>query len=87
MKIELAQYKPVLGDVKKNLENIVRICRESIKNKNNLIVFPELALSGYLLEDLAFSTGMREIPGELLELSKEISIVIGGVERGSDRYI
>ncbi|MGL4403602.1 MAG: nitrilase-related carbon-nitrogen hydrolase [Fusobacteriaceae bacterium] len=87
MKIELAQYKPILGDVRKNLENIVEICRESIKIGNDIIVFPELALSGYLLEDLAFSTGMKEIPVELLELSKEISIVVGGVERSSDRYI
>ncbi|MGL6101437.1 MAG: nitrilase-related carbon-nitrogen hydrolase [Fusobacteriaceae bacterium] len=87
MKIELAQYKPVLGDVKKNIENIVGICREGIEKRSDIIVFPELALSGYLLEDLTLNVSMRALPEELLELSKEISIVIGGVERGEDRYI
>lgn len=86
MKIELAQYKPVLGDMKKNLKNILGICEKSIENGSDLIVFPELALSGYLLEDLALNMGIREIPQELLELSKKISIALGGVERGGDRY-
>lgn len=86
MKIQLAQYKPILGDVKKNLENIIEISKKAIKNGDNLIVFPELALSGYLLEDLAFSVGIKGVPRELLELSREISIVVGGVERGGDRY-
>lgn len=87
MKIELAQYKPILGDVRKNLKNIIEICEEAIQKGSELIVFPELALSGYLLEDLAFSTGIKEVPGELLDLSRKISIAIGGVERGKDRYV
>ncbi len=51
-----------------------------------LIVFPELALSGYLLEEMVYDVCIN-IPDVLLEASREISILFGGVEKGKDNYI
>ena len=52
LKITLAQLNPAVGDVDGNL-SIVRNAREiAKKNNSDLVVFPELFLSGYPPEDL-----------------------------------
>lgn len=51
MKIALAQLNPVLGALKENAEKILSTCRD-LTGKADLIVFNELVLTGYPLEDL-----------------------------------
>ncbi|MGL6063740.1 MAG: nitrilase-related carbon-nitrogen hydrolase [Fusobacteriaceae bacterium] len=87
MKLCLAQMKPNLGDVEKNLLKMIELIKESIEKKVEIIVFPELALTGYLLEDLIGHVAIKEVPKELLDLSEEISIIFGAVELGNDGYI
>lgn len=86
MKVYLAQTKPYLGNVFKNLKNMVEIIKEQIENKSEVVIFPELSLTGYLLEDMVYDVGIKEVPEILLELSKEISIIFGAVELGEDLY-
>lgn len=78
MRLEVVQMNPTLGNIEKNKEIMIKHIREAIKKKQELIVFPELALTGYLLEELTFE--VAGIPQEFYELSKEISILFGGVE-------
>lgn len=84
IRVALAQIKPYLGDVEKNLEIIKENIERAISEKADLIVFPELALTGYFLKDMvavvAKWVDRGEIPEELLEYSKKISIIFGGVE-------
>ena len=49
MKITLAQIYPTLGDLNKNLQLIESKINLAIEKKQQLIVFPELALTGYFL--------------------------------------
>lgn len=86
MKVYLAQTKPCLGNVFKNLKNMVEIIKEQIEKKSEVVIFPELSLTGYLLEDMVYDVGIKEVPEILLELSKEISIIFGAVELGEDLY-
>lgn len=83
----LAQIKPKLGSVEYNLEIIKVEIAKAIEIRADLIVFPELALSGYFLKDLVPEAALRidspEIK-ELLELSLTISIAIGFVEETDD---
>lgn len=51
--ILMAQINPTVGDVDANCNKILHIIDDN-KHQNDLIVFPELALSGYQLEDLLF---------------------------------
>lgn len=51
--ILMAQINPTVGDIKANCNKILQIINDS-KQQHDLIVFPELALSGYQLEDLLF---------------------------------
>jgi predicted amidohydrolase len=83
----LAQIKPKLGCVADNLALIEERIHLAIADKVDLIVFPELALTGYFLKDLVPEVARRiESPEilRLMELSRSISIVIGFVEVTSD---
>ncbi len=86
MKLAVAQMKPTLGNVEKNLEIMKEKISDAINKGAELIVFPELALSGYLLEEMVFDVCVN-VPLELVELSNKISILFGGVEKGKDNYI
>ena len=89
MKIAIAQINPYLGDLNKNLEKHISFCREAIKNKADLILFPELSLTGYTLKDInfeiAFSIRNSGKIQKLLDMSKEINIICGFAEE-DDNY-
>ena len=51
MKIALAQIAPQLGNQKKNIEKHIEYCERAIAEKAELIIFPELSLTGYSVKD------------------------------------
>lgn len=79
MKILISQMKPYLGDTGKNLEKMKKNIEEGIEKECDVAVFPELSLNGTLLEDIVYDTAVSEIPQELMELSKKITIIFGAV--------
>ncbi|MGL5936886.1 MAG: nitrilase-related carbon-nitrogen hydrolase, partial [Cetobacterium sp.] len=86
MKVFLAQMKPILGDTEKNLKKIVDIVEKEIEKGTEVVVFPELSLTGYLLEEMVYDVALDKVPDILLELSKKISIIVGAVELSEDLY-
>ena len=83
----LAQIKPKLGCVADNLALVEERVRQAIADKVELIIFPELALTGYFLKDLVPEVALRLDAPEiqrLMELSREISIAVGFVEVTDD---
>jgi NAD+ synthase (glutamine-hydrolysing) len=49
-----AQINPVVGDVDGNVERILAAYRQAAEQDAHLVVFPELAVTGYPPEDLVF---------------------------------
>ena len=85
----LAQIKPKLGCVADNLTLIEERITNARDAGADLIVFPELALSGYFLKDLVPEVALRTDSSEiqrLIELSRGISIAIGFVEESDDYH-
>ncbi len=83
----LAQIKPKLGCVADNLALIEERIRQAVAQKAGLIVFPELAVTGYFLKDLVPEVALRlDSPQvtRLAELSRDISIAVGLVEVTDD---
>ena len=76
MKITLAQTAPKLS--RSNLESVIKIIND-VKDASNLIVFPELSLNGYLLQDKLYEDAwnLDELHA-LVSLSESIDIVLGG---------
>jgi len=84
MKIALAQMAPRLGNIGKNLDLHLQIIEKARKAGVDLLVFPELSLTGYKLRDLVETVAVvpekaREIRA-LKARSKDIALVFGFVE-------
>jgi predicted amidohydrolase len=85
MNLALAQIAPKLGDVEANCEKHLDFIKQAQKEKADLIVFPELSLTGYVVQDLVASVAHRAqeddpIFRHLLEASKNLDIVLGFVD-------
>lgn len=80
MKVAISQMKPYLADVEKNLKKMEENIEKAIKNEADTIVFPELSITGSLLEDAVFDVGICEIPEKFMEFSRKITIIFGAVE-------
>ena len=82
LKIALAQQDLLVGDVRGNLERAIGAAREARDQLHaDLVLLPELTLSGYPPEDLLFHRGLRlQIERALIELQKavpEIGVMVG----------
>jgi len=88
IKVALAQVNPILGDLDKNITKHCEFIEQAIKQTADLIVFPELSLTGYSLKDATFDVAMvKDDPrlDKIKALSSKISISCGMVEMG-ERY-
>jgi NAD+ synthase (glutamine-hydrolysing) len=82
LKIALAQINLLVGDVRGNLERVIGETRRARDTFGaDLVLFPELTLSGYPPEDLLFHRGLRRQIGKALEdLTRavpEIGVIVG----------
>lgn len=83
----MAQLSPVLGDLDKNLALHDKILREAEEQGVDLLLFPELSLTGYFLKDMVPSVGLtpRDPRLDLLKkASRRMAIVVGLVEESAD---
>ena len=83
--IALAQINTCLGRVDLNLEKHLALAAEAHSNGADLLVFPELSLTGYVLQDLASAVAHRPTDDDpvfkpLLEASRKLDMVVGFVE-------
>ena len=89
--ITLAQTNPTVGDLEGNKKKILEIIEEEHEN-SNLIVFPELVISGYPPEDLLlrldFLRDCEKTLGEIAQYTKDKDcvVVVGYPEYEKDLY-
>jgi predicted amidohydrolase len=85
--IAVAQIDPRLGDVETNLELYGQQVREARGLGADVIVFPELSLSGYFLKDMVSTVAVRLDSAEVAQLkrlSRGRALVAGLVEETDD---
>ena len=90
VRIALAQLAPTLGALDDNLDRHRAVLAEARAAGANLIVFPELGLTGYLLQDLAAEVAMRLDDPRLASLVDEtrgVSTVFSFVEESADHRL
>ncbi len=85
LKLALAQINTRLGVVEDNLKTHLAYISKAAAAGAQLVVFPELSLTGYALQDLAPTVARRPNKSdptfkELLAASRDIDIVAGFVE-------
>lgn len=90
-KAAVAQVDSKVGNVQANIDHHVAYIEQAIEEKADLILFPELSITGYSLRDLAQEIAIDPYSGPILnplkQASKKISIVAGFVESGKDHGI
>jgi NAD+ synthase (glutamine-hydrolysing) len=89
-RIGLAQIAPQLGRLDVNLARHRELIGESRARGVDLVVFPELGLTGYQLQDLNAEVALRLDDGRLAELAAEtrdLSAIVGFVEETTDHRL
>ncbi|QKJ65809.1 NAD+ synthase [Deefgea piscis] len=88
MKIALAQINPIVGDIDGNTELIFAAAREAAAAGADILLTPELALTGYPPEDLllrpAFLQQCREKIARFIDELDGITLVLGYPSRSGD---
>ena len=90
LRIALAQVAPRLGFLDENLVRHHALLAEARERGADLVVFPELGLTGYLLQDLAAEVAMRLDDPRLAGLAAEtagLSAVVSFVEESADHRL
>jgi predicted amidohydrolase len=90
LRVGLGQLAPGLGRVDENVAAHARVIDEAKASGVDLLVFPELGLTGYLLQDLNTEVAMRTDDPRLSDLvarSAGMSVVLGFVEESDDRQL
>ncbi|MEM1997232.1 MAG: NAD+ synthase [Candidatus Bathyarchaeia archaeon] len=85
MKIAMAQINPTLGDIKGNVEKIKEYIGMAKKHDADIVIFPELAVTGYPPMDLLYEKefvkeNKRMLLAMINEMNEEIVGVIGFVD-------
>ncbi len=85
MRIALAQIDSTIGAFGENVDAMVAICDEARDRGCDLVVFPELSITGYpprdLLERKDFVTGALDALDELMSRVRGIGVLCGTITR------
>ncbi len=85
----LAQLNSIVGDIDGNTARIEEMYREAAKKlkkgEKGMIIFPEMAITGYPAEDILYKTAFRKVAMEAVETLREatrgedLSMLVGGL--------
>ena len=87
--IALGQISCRVGDKKHNIEKMNRIIKQAKKRKADLVAFPELSLTGYVVRDQAYELAEPVINGPSVRQVEEIAkkenvhIIFGIIEKSA----
>ena len=83
LRIALAQMRVIPGHPSRNTETMLRMITKAKQQDADLVVFPEMAISGYLLgdtwEQTSFLEDCEECGREIIAASKEVAVIFGNV--------
>ncbi len=85
MRIGIAQFNPIVGDLRGNSEKILAAYERLVSAGAELVLTPELAISGYPPQDLVFKS--RFVPQNLEVIERlhgclgSVPLIVGYVDR------
>ena len=88
LRLALAQINPIVGDVRKNASIITDAISKAIHSNADIVIFPEMSLSGYppkdLLRNLHFLELIQQEMLRIIDTCRGITAVVGFPRE--DRY-
>ncbi|MFA6215585.1 MAG: NAD+ synthase [Patescibacteria group bacterium] len=89
MKIAIAQINTTVGDLVGNTNKVVDCIKKAKKKKVDLVVFPELTITGYPPKDLLlkakFINDNKKKLAKIIEETKNIAVVVGFVDKEKNK--
>jgi NAD+ synthase (glutamine-hydrolysing) len=90
LRVALAQMNPMVGDLRGNSERMANVIKESERAGADLVVFPELAVTGYPPEDLLLKPGFvadnLAAVERVADATANCAAVVGFVDEQLDLY-
>ena len=90
MKVALAQINPVVGDFENNVRKICSFIEQAKRGNADLVVFPELAVTGYPPKDFldvpAFVDHNLKALRDITQQVSGIAAIVGFVDRNRQSY-
>ncbi len=90
-KIALSQINSCVGDFEGNRKKIIGLINRAKKEHVKLVIFPELAITGYPPMDLLFNKGFLEKNTEVLDdITREtegIGVIVGFVDFYKEKFL
>lgn len=85
LKLALSQINTKLGKIETNLDLHLKIIDQAVRQGADLLVFPELSLTGYVLQDLVPMVALKPVKNDpifsqLFKASQKLDLVVGFVE-------
>jgi len=85
LRISLAQINTLVGDIPGNTQKVLEIAQKAVEQEADLVVFPELCLTGYPPEDLLLRSSLDSRVNHALQVLKKanlsIAILVGYPKR------
>lgn len=89
-KVGIVQIDPLLGDIKRNVDLHLEALETDMAKEADMVVFPELSLTGYLLQDLVAEVAVpadgKGVLKPLVQRSREKDIIVGIAEKSEDFF-
>ncbi len=94
MRVALAQINPRLGDIQFNIDLVFEHARKAQAQRAHLLLFPEMVITGYPVEDLSLRSSLQRassaaVEGLALSLQREglgeMAIVVGYLDQGTGK--
>ena len=90
IRIGIAQINTTVGDLKGNCELILNEIGKAEKKSVDILLFPELTITGYPPEDLLFKESFIEaniqILHQIMHHIGKIIVIVGFVDKVDDKY-
>lgn len=84
MKVAIAQINSTVGDLEGNKKKIIEYTEKAKKQNADMVIFPELVITGYPPKDLvlkpSFISNNKEILDEIVEKTRDIASIIGFID-------
>lgn len=88
MIIALCQVNSIIGDIAFNKKKIIDGYQKAIEDKAELVIFPELILTGYppldLVEKKEFRSAVVNVASEIASQTKEVGLLFGSITEDDD---
>ena len=88
MKISLCQINTIIGDIEGNKDKILKGYKQGVKDKVDLVIFPELAVCGYppqdLIEKKEFRSAVNKATEKIAAQTGEVGLLFGTITEEFD---